>query len=67
MATGDVIAGQDDVTGSKVLRDVLRDHREELVQSLDTSTLFLTYLAKHHIIEPGDILKYEVCKVVFYM
>ena len=63
MAADDVITGQYDVTDSKTLRNMLTDHRQELVQSLDTSTLFLTYLAKHHIIEPADILKYEVSKV----
>ena len=60
MAAADVSRPPDDVTGPKTLRNVLADHRAELIRSLDASTLFLTYLARHELIEPADIVKYKV-------
>ena len=44
----------------RVLKEAVEDHRAELIQKLDTSTLFLTYLARHKLIEGNDILRYEV-------
>ena len=50
----------------RVLREALEAHRPELIQRLDSSTLFLTYLAKHRLIEGNDILRYEVSDRVYH-
>lgn len=47
------------------LRETLVLQLPVLVEELDSSTTFLTCLAKHNLIEPIDVNKYQVISYIY--